>query len=152
MELDNIDRKILRLLQANGALSQVALAEQVGASSASCWRRIKAMENAGILKGTVRLVDAEAAGLPVNVLCHVRLTNHLPATSEVFETFLETRAEVVECYAVSGDWDYLLRVVAKDITSYEIFLRRHLLAHPGVSTASSNFALSQRKYTTALPI
>lgn len=152
MKLDSVDRNIVRLLQADGTLSQAALAETVGASAASCWRRIRQLEQAGVLGPTVRLAQAEALGLTMNVFCHVRLANHLPATSEAFESFLDSRPEIVECYAVCGDWDYLLRVVATDVVAYEDFLRKHLLPNPVVAASSSEFALSQRKYSTALPV
>lgn len=152
MEFDNIDRNILRLLQRDGTLSQTKLAQEVGASAASCWRRVNALEKAGALKATVRLADAQTLGLLVTVFCQLRLKNHLPSSSEAFEAFLDCRPEIVECYAISGDWDYLLRVVAVDVLSYETFLRKHLLANELVASASSTFALSQRKYTTVLPI
>lgn len=149
---DRVDAAILRALQADGTLSQSRLAEMVGASAASCWRRVRALEERGILGPTVRLVDADALGLSVNALCYVRLKNHLPETSRAFESFLETAPSIVECYAVSGDWDYLMRVVAADIASYERVLRTEILANAAVATASSNFALSTRKRTTALPV
>lgn len=152
MKLDAIDRRLLAALQADGTLSQNALAERVGASAASCWRRIKALEEAGILGRTVRLVDPQSLGLDVVVLCQVRLKNHLPATTLHFEALLEARREIMECYAVSGDWDYLLRVVTPDIAGYERFLRGVLLADPSVGHAASIFALSTRKYTTELPL
>lgn len=152
MNFDKIDRNIIRRLQADGTLSQNALAETVGASAASCWRRIKQLEETGILRSTVRLVDSESVGLTINAFCRVRLTNHLPATSARFERFLDGQAEIMECYAVCGDWDYLLRIVATDIRTYETFLRDHLLAHAVVAASATEFTLSQRKYTTALPI
>ena len=152
MKLDQVDRRILSQLQADGTLSQNALAGSVGASAASCWRRIKALENEGILGSTVRLVDAERIGLSVHAFCRVRLTNHLPATSRAFESFLAGRPEIIQCYAICGDWDYLMHILTKDVAAYEDFLRRHLLSHPVVAASSSEFALSQRKYTTALPV
>jgi DNA-binding Lrp family transcriptional regulator len=152
MNLDTIDRQIIRALQKDGALSQNALAEQVGASPASCWRRVKALEDAGILGAIVRLMNPDALNLTVNVFCHIRLKNHLPETTAQFENWLEGHPEIVECYAMSGDWDYLLRIVAADISSYENFLRNKILPAPSVASASSAFALSQRKYTTALPL
>jgi Lrp/AsnC family transcriptional regulator len=152
MQIDAIDRRILAELQADGTLSQVSLAEKVGASAASCWRRIKALEAGGALGPVVRLIQPDAVGLTVNVLCHIRLKNHLPETTRAFEALLDFRPEIVECYAVSGDWDYFLRIVTKDIAAYETFLRTYLLASPAVGGTASNFALSVRKYTTALPI
>jgi len=152
MKLENVDLQIIRALQEDGTLGQNALSERVGASPASCWRRVRAMEEAGVLAETVRLVNPEAVGLVVNVLCHVRLRNHLPETTAAFEGLLNLHPEIVECYAMSGDWDYLLRIITTDIASYEAFLRNKLLRNPSVSNASSAFALSRRKYTTALPV
>ena len=150
--LDRIDRRILAALQADGSLSQTALSERVGASAASCWRRVRALEERGLLGRTVRLVDQQAIGLGVTVLCQLRLRNHLPATTESFEALLEARDEILDCYAISGDWDYLLRVVAPTILDYERFLRNVLLADQSVGAAGSIFVLSTRKETTALPV
>jgi len=152
VQFDQVDVAILRALQRDGTLSQMALAGIVGASAASCWRRVKALEAAGVLGPVVRLVDPDAIGLAVNVLCHIRLKNHAPDTSIAFEQFLATAPNIVDCYAMSGEWDYLLRIVATDIAAYERMLRRDVLAHPSVAAASSTFALSTRKRTTELPI
>lgn len=150
--IDAIDRKILAILQQDATLSHAELGERVGASGASCWRRIKALEAAGLLKQTVRLVDAEKLGHGVNVLCSVRMRSHAADAREAFETFVQTRPEIVECFSMSGDWDYLLRVVAADVAGYNGFLMRTLLSHPSVSGASSHFALALVKHTTALPV
>lgn len=150
--LDDVDRKILRILQRDGAISHAALAEQVGASTASCWRRIRALEAAGVLGPTVRLLNPEAVGRGVNVLCQVRMKSHQPDTRRDFEQFVESHAEIIECYSMSGEWDYLLRVTVADVADYERFLMRELLGHPAVATAASHFALNQVKYTTALPV
>jgi len=150
--IDETDRRILRALQMDAGISQTALAEQVGLSTASCWRRIQSLEVKGILQKTVRLLDPARVGRGVNVLCHVRMNSHSPESRGAFERFVADRAEVMECYSMSGEWDYLLRVVVGDVAGYERFLMRDLLAHPRVATASSHFALGQVKYTTALPI
>jgi Lrp/AsnC family transcriptional regulator len=150
--IDETDRRILRALQVDAGISQAALAEQVGLSTASCWRRIQSLEVKGILQKTVRLLDPARVGRGVNVLCHVRMNSHSPESRGAFERFVADRAEVMECYSMSGEWDYLLRVVVGDVAGYERFLMRDLLAHPRVATASSHFALGQVKYTTALPI
>ncbi|MCX7057793.1 MAG: Lrp/AsnC family transcriptional regulator [Pseudomonadota bacterium] len=152
IHIDEIDRRLLRALQNDAGLSQAALAEEVGVSSASCWRRIQALEAKGVLRKNVRLLDARRVGRGVNVLCHVRMNSHSPESRGAFEHFVADRPEVMECYSMSGEWDYLLRVVVADVADYERFLMRDLLAHPRVATASSHFALGQVKYTTALPI
>lgn len=152
VELDAIDRRILETLQAEGALSSAELAERVGSSAASCWRRIKNLEAAGILGPAVRLLNAEAVGRKVNVLCNIRVRSHAREVRAAFEEFVRQRGEIMECFSMSGDWDYLLRVVVADVEDYERFLMRVLLEHPAVGGASSHFALSLTKYTTALPI
>lgn len=150
--IDDIDRKIIAALQKDATRSHAELAEQVGASSASCWRRIKALEKAGILTATVRLVDPEKVGRGVNVLCNIRMRSHALEARHAFEQFVESRPEIVECFSMSGEWDYLLRVVVADVADYNRFLMMALLGHPSVSGAASHFALSMTKYTTALPI
>ena len=152
MKLDAVDRRIFEQLQQNALLSNAELAERVGSSAASCWRRVKAMEAAGVLGPAVRLLDAEALGRSVNVLCNVRMSSHAREVRGAFEDFVRGRAEIMECYSMSGEWDYLMRIVAADVADYERFLMRVLLDHPAVGGASSHFALSQTKYTTAFPI
>lgn len=150
--LDAVDRRILTELQRDASLSHADLAERVGTSAASCWRRIKSLEAAGILVATIRLVDAERVGRGVNVFCNVRICSHARDVRASFEEFVRSRPEVLECYSMSGDWDYLLRVVAADVGDYEQFLMRTLLEHPAVGGASSHFALSLTKFTTAIPV
>lgn len=150
--LDAIDRKIVSILQSDATLSHAELGERVGASSASCWRRIKALETAGVLTRTVRLADPELLGRGVNVLCNVRMRSHAREARQQFERFVEDRPEVVECFSMSGDWDYLLRIVVADVADYNMFLMQTLLGHPSVDGASSHFALAMTKYTTAIPV
>ncbi len=150
--LNALDARIVRLLQEDATLSHADLAERVGASSASCWRRVKALETAGVLLRTVRLVDPVAVGRGVNVLCNIRMRSHALEARQAFEQFIDGRPEIVECFSMSGDWDYLLRIVAADVADYNDFLMLTLLGHPSVAGASSHFALSMTKYTTALPI
>lgn len=152
MNLDAIDRRILEQLQVDASLSNAELGERVGTSAASCWRRVRNLEAAGVLGPTVRLLNGDALGRSVNVLCNVRVRSHTRETRSAFEDFVRGRREVIECYSMSGEWDYLLRVVVADVADYERFLMRVLLDHPSVGGASSHFALSQTKYTTALPI
>lgn len=151
-QLDSIDRRILRLLQADATLSHAALAEQVGASPASCWRRLKALGEAGILRQAVRLVDPVKLGKGVNVLCEVRMKSYERPAREAFERFAVERPEILECYTLSGEWDYLMRVVVSDVGDYEYFLMNVLLAHPSVAATTSQFALAQVKYSTAIPV
>src|SRR3569623_1554937 len=150
--MDLIDRKIVRELQRDASLSHAALAERVGASSASVWRRVRALEQAGVLGRVVRLASAEALGRAVNVLCSVRMTRQAVEARSDFEQFIQSREEIVECYAMSGEWDYLLRFAVKDVADYDLFVMRGVLAHPSVAHAASNFALRQVKYTTEIPV
>ncbi len=151
-QIDAIDRRIISELQHDALLSHADLAERVGASVASCWRRIKALEKAGILTAAVRLVDAEKLGRSVNVLCNIRMRSHSPEARAAFEQCVDAHPEIVECFSMSGEWDYLLRIVAVDVADYNLFLMRTLLSHPSVAGASSHFVLSMTKYTTAIPV
>jgi Lrp/AsnC family transcriptional regulator len=150
--MDAIDRKIIRELQRDASLSHAALAERVGASPASVWRRIRSLDQAGVLGRTVRLASAEALDRAVNVLCQVRMSRQTVEARADFETFIQSREEIVECYAMSGEWDYLLRIAVRDVADYDRFVMRGVLAHPSVAHAASNFALRQVKYTTEIPV
>lgn len=150
--IDETDRRLLRVLQNDAGVSQAELAEQTGLSTASCWRRTQALEARGVLGKLVRLVEPQAVDCGVNVLCNVRMNSHAARDRQKFETFVAGCAEVMECYSVCGEWDYLLRIVVSGVPAYERFLMREILAHPSVATAASQFALSQVKYTTVLPI
>jgi DNA-binding Lrp family transcriptional regulator len=151
-QFDEIDRRLLRALQADAALSHATLAERVGTSQASVWRRIRALEAAGVLGPAVRLVDPAKVGRGVSVICQLRMRSHALEERAKFENFVQTREEIAECFATSGEWDYLLRVVVRDVADYERFLMRDLLNHPTIAAAASHFALSQVKHTTAVPV
>jgi DNA-binding Lrp family transcriptional regulator len=150
--IDRIDREILATLQADASLSHQALADKVGASAASCWRRVKALEAAGILRCMLWLVDQAKIGLSVTAICNLRLKTHATDMRIAFESFVRTQPEILACFSMSGEWDYLLHIVAVDVAAYEQFLMRKLLTHDAVLTASSHFALSTIKSETALPI
>ena len=152
IQIDAIDRKILKVLQQRGDISHAALAEEVGASSASCWRRIKALEEAGVLGPTVRLLDPDRIGRGLNVFCQVRMKSHDPIARRDFECFVQRHEEVLECYSMSGEWDYLIRVVVRDVKDYEQLLMQAILTHEAVANSSSHFALKSVKYTTELPL
>ncbi len=152
LQLDAVDRRIVRELQRDAGLSHAALGEKVGASAASVWRRVRALEKAGVLGKAVRLADPEQLERSVNVLCQVRMTRQTTSARAEFEDFIQSRAEIVECYAMSGEWDYLLRIAVRDVADYDRFIMRGVLAHPSVQHAASNFALRQVKYTTELPV
>ncbi len=150
--IDAIDRRIIRELQRDASISHAALAERVGASAASVWRRVRALEKAGVLGKAVRLADPAWLERSVNVLCQVRMSRQTVEARAEFESFIQSREEIVECYAMSGEWDYLLRIAVRDVADYDRFVMRGVLAHPSVAHAASNFALRQVKYTTEIPV
>ncbi len=151
-DLDAIDRRILDRLQENGRISNVELANDVGISSSPCWRRVRELEKRGVISGYVALVDAAAVGLPVSVFVQVTLERQIEAALETFEAAVKERPEVMECYLMTGDADYLLRVVVSDLPTYEGFLKDHLTRIPGIANIKSSFALNQVKYRTSLPL
>ena len=150
--LDAVDQRIVRALQRDASLSHAALAETVGASAASVWRRVRNLEKEGVLGAAVRLADAGRLGRSVNVMCQVRMRRQTVDARAEFEDFIQSSREIVECYAMSGEWDYLLRIAVRDVADYDRFIRKGVLAHPSVAHAASNFALRQVKYTTAIPV
>ncbi len=150
--LDAIDRRILDRLQEDGRVSNVELANDVGISSSPCWRRVRELEERGVISGYVALVDAAAVGLPVSVFVQVTLERQIEAALETFEAAVKARPEVMECYLMTGDADYLLRVVVSDLPTYEAFLKDHLTRIPGIANIKSSFALNQVKYRTSLPL
>ena len=152
VSLDPLDRKILRALQQRGDISHADLAEAVAASPASCWRRIKALEVAGVLLPAVRLLDPVKIGRELDVICQVRMKAHDLAARREFEDFIAAHEQVMECFSMSGEWDYLIRVIVKDVRDYEQFLMHELLGHPTIATSASHFALKRVKYTTAMPV
>ncbi len=150
--LDAIDRRIIAELQRDASISNAELGERVGSTGPSCWRRIRALEEAGVLSRPVRIASQEKLGHAVNIFCNVRMRSHESDSIAAFEDFTASHDQIMECYSVSGEWDYLMRVIASDVADYEAFLMRTLLKHPSVAGASSHFALSVKKYTTALPV
>jgi DNA-binding Lrp family transcriptional regulator len=150
--LDAIDRRILRALQEDARISNVALAERVGLSPTPCLRRVRALEENGVIRRYASLVDQAAVGLPVSVFISVSLERQVEGALEAFETRVRERPEVMECYLMTGDSDYLLRVVTADLSAYERFLMEHLTRIPGVASIRSSFALKQVTYKTALPL
>jgi Lrp/AsnC family leucine-responsive transcriptional regulator len=150
--LDALDRKILQILQARADISVADLAQEVASSPASCWRRVKALEAAGVLREQVRLVDPHAVGRGLDVVCQVRMKSHEPNARAAFEDFVRSHDQIMECLSMSGEWDYLLRVLVGDVREYEAFLMTELLGNASVATAASHFALKRVKYTTAIAV
>jgi Lrp/AsnC family transcriptional regulator len=150
--MDSFDLQILRELQANAEISMQELGEKVGLSHTPCWRRVKKLEEAGVIKRRVTLLDPEQLKLSVNVFVQVSLGVQQEEALNAFEDAVQTIPEIVECYTVSGDRDFLLRVVVEDVTAYERLLKSTLVHLPDVANMSSTFALRQVKYTTELPL
>jgi Lrp/AsnC family transcriptional regulator, leucine-responsive regulatory protein len=152
MELDAIDWKILDLLQADARLSNVELARQIGLSPSPCLTRVRALEKGGYISRYVSLLDSVRVGLRVSVFIQVTLERQIESALETFERAIRSRPEVMECYLMTGDADYLLRVVVPDVQALEQFILAFLSKVPGVGNIKSSFALKQVKYQTALPL
>lgn len=150
--LSRADRAILRLLQADGAATLDRLAEAAALSSASAWRRLKALEEAGAIRARVALADPARLGRALCVFADVTLRDHAAEKRAAFERFVAAAEEVMECHSTAGGRDYLLKIRVRDVAAYEAFLMERLLAHPSVASATSSFSLRELKYTTALPV
>lgn len=152
MKLDQIDRKMIATLQEDGRLPITELAEKIGLTTSPCLRRLKILEQSGIIRGYAAQVDQEKVGLPVSVFISIKLERQREESLERFEGAIRDCPEVVECYLMTGSRDYLLRVVAQDLSAYERFLKDTLTRIDGVSSIESSFALAQVKHSSALPI
>lgn len=149
--MDKLDRKILELLQKDGGLTAADVAERIGLSKAPCWRRIKRLEEAGVIKQTVALLDARQLNLGTNVFVTLKTANHSEAWFEKFVNAVRDIPEVVEIHRMSGDVDYLMRIVVPDIDAYDLVYKR-LIAAVEFKDVSASFALETIKHTTALPL
>ena len=150
--LDEIDRKILRHLQDRARISNLELADRVGLSPAPCLRRVRALEKRGIIRKYVTLLDPATVNLGVTVFVQISLDLQVKNRLETFDRAITRRPEVLECYLMTGDSDYLLRVVVPDVAAYEKFLKDALTRIEGVAGIKSSFALKQVKYSTVLPL
>ncbi|MBW8728706.1 MAG: Lrp/AsnC family transcriptional regulator [Inquilinus limosus] len=152
MDLDLIDIRILRELQADGRLTNVELADRAGLSPSPCLRRVKALENAGIIRGYHAALDREALGLGLTVFVGVKVMHRPAEQTPTFWEAVQTLPEVITCHLVSGEADFLLQVVVPDLAGYERFLLGTLLKLPGVTDVRSNFAIKAVKPDTRLPL
>jgi Lrp/AsnC family leucine-responsive transcriptional regulator len=150
--LDEIDIRILHLLQTDARLSNVELARRVNLSPSPCLTRVRALERTGVIQRYVSLLNPLAVGLGVSVFIQISLETQSHAAFETFEAAVRDRPEVMECYVMTGDSDYLLRVVLPDIVALEKFVVNELSRIPGIARIKSSFALKQVKYETALPL
>ncbi|MDC0611474.1 Lrp/AsnC family transcriptional regulator [Vibrio sp.] len=152
VKLDKVDIAILSQLQSNADVTNAELAKRVNLSPTPCFNRVKRLEEVGILNGKVSLVSADKLGLNVNVFIHVSLERQDEEALARFETAVAERPEVMECYLMTGEEDYLLRVLVPDIKALETLILTHLTKIQGVSNIRSSFALKQVMYKTSLPL
>ena len=152
MKLDRTDYRILHLVQNNARISNIELAEAVGLSPSPCLRRVRALEEEGIIKRYVAIVDPVAVGLPISIFVNVSLERQERKWLEEFEQRIRSYPEVMECHLMTGTFDYLVCAVVPDLQSYERFLADKLTRIPGAANIQSSFALKQVVYNTELPI
>jgi DNA-binding Lrp family transcriptional regulator len=152
MKLDSIDLKILSELQSDGALSNIELARRIHLSPSPCLARVRALESAGVIDRYVALANATALGLGLNVFINISLKSQSKEALAHFEQRISEHDEVMECYLMTGDSDYLIRVAVADIAALERFILEQLTPIPGIEKIRSSFALKQVRYKTALPL
>jgi Lrp/AsnC family leucine-responsive transcriptional regulator len=150
--LTALDRKILRALQEDGRMTVQAIADRVGLSASPCLRRIRQMERAGIIAGYSAVVEQKAVGLPVSVFISIKLERQRSHELDAFGAAISGWPEVMECYLMTGQYDFLLRVVCADLGAYEQFLRERLTQVEGVASIESSFSLGQVKVSRVLPL
>lgn len=151
-ELDDTDRRLLRLLQRDATLSTQALAERAGLSASPAWRRVKRLIEDGVIERQVALVHPARAGLHAMAYLQVSLLDHTEATIARFDRFVQTEEQIIECATITGTSDYHLKIVAPDPEGLEHFIMRRLLALGIIRSTATNFVLRQTKYTTAMPL
>ena len=149
--MDKLDAKILDLLQGNGGLTAAEIADRVGLSKTPCWRRIQKLQELGVIRQTVALLDAHALNVGTTVFVTLKTGNHSAAWFEKFVCAVREIPEVTEIHRMSGDVDYLIRIVVPDIDAYDVVYKR-LIAAVDFQDVSASFALETIKYTTALPL
>jgi Lrp/AsnC family leucine-responsive transcriptional regulator len=156
IQLDAVDRRILRALQGDGRITYDVLSQQVGLSASAVLRRVKRLEESGVIAGYVALLSPERAGLLLTAYLNVRLEKHTERHKrnpmDLFRAAVQTWPEVVECASLTGEMDYLLRVVVEDMAHYSRFIMDTLLKHPSVQDCKTSFVLDRVKTTTALPV
>jgi Lrp/AsnC family transcriptional regulator, cysteine-sensing transcriptional activator len=148
--LDAIDRKILDILQADATVPVAAIADKVGLSAAPCWRRIKRMEDDGVIRRRVALIDRRKANVPMTLFVSVRTTRHVVQWLEDFRRVISDIPEIVEAWRLTGEIDYMLRIVVPDVDAYDAVYKR-LISKLEFADISSAIAMEEMKYTTAIP-
>jgi Lrp/AsnC family transcriptional regulator len=152
IRLDRTDRRILDVLQTEANLSAAEIGARIGVAPATCWRRITRLEQSGVIKQRVAILDRAAVGLDLMVFAHVKLSTQGRDAIAKFGQAVRRHPEVLECHVMMGDWDFLLRVVTKDVHTYEQFFLDHLSKLPFVQSITSSIALTEVKHTTQLPV
>ena len=152
MKLAKQDIQILKLLQRDATASTASIAEQINVSQSPCWRRINRLEQEGLIKGKVALLDREALGMEVVVFATVNLTSTGRQNLLEFEQDIVRYPEVVECYTMTGIWDYMLKIITRDIRHYEEFVRNTLTTSPSIRELHSHMAVTEIKNITELPL
>ena len=150
--LTDQDKKLLHILQQDGKTNTQSLAEQTGMSPSPCWRRVRKLEDAGVIDRYVALLAPKNLGLNARAYVHVSLLDHAEESIEAFECFVQDEPQIVECCAITGADDYLLKVIAADPEGLERFIMRKILRLGVVRSSTTHFVLRQKKYTTALPL
>lgn len=152
IELNSQDIKILELLQSDSNRSSAEVADKLNMSQSPCWRRINRLEQEGVIEKQVALINREALGMELVAFTTINLSEAGRKNMELFENAVALLDEVVECYTMTGAWDYMLKVVVRDIRHYEIFVRNHLLEVPMIGEIHSHMAVTEIKNTTELPL
>ncbi len=152
VDIDQTDRRILQLLQTESGINAAAIGERIGLSQSACWRRIQRLRDEGVIRDQPVILDPEKVGLSTMVFAQVKLTSHGRSNLTDFAEAVRKYPEVLDCYVVLGNVDFLLRIVAEDIKGYERFIYEKLSQLPGVQEVNSSMALSEIKHTTVLPI
>ncbi|MBB4228383.1 Lrp/AsnC family transcriptional regulator [Rhizobium mongolense] len=145
-------RKLLQLVQAGSSLSLAELAEKAGMSQSTAWRKMQELETEGVIRKRVALLDPAKLDLKLCIIAHVTLEDHHEEAIEAFAAVVRDRPEIMECYALSGTFDYMLKIRARDVEAYEAFMTRYLMRNPHVRNVVSSFVLRELKSTTELPI
>ena len=152
ISLDHTDRKILELLQSEAGINAAAIGERIGLSQSACWRRIQRLREEGVFSDHPVILDREKIGLTTMVFAHVKLTSHGRSNLSDFADAVRSYPEVMDCYVMLGQVDFLLRIVAEDIKAYEQFFFEKLSQLPGIQEVNSSIVLSDIKHSTALPV
>jgi len=150
--LDRYERNILLALQADGRISNQDLARQVGLSASACWRRVRALEDAGVIQRYTAILNPKMVGIGETVFAHVSMAPHSRNSSAEFGELMRQQPEVMECFFTTGAADIMLRVATPSVAAYDHFLENVIFNAPGVSQVRSDFALRQIKFETALPL